>query len=68
MSAWRKIRTRWLKALIAYHRGKSEAYARPVIGSWKRDGYNIWLRAESLRHAIKANELQEKLALAGKSD
>ena len=68
MNTWQKMRTRWLKALIAYHRRKAAAYSRPVIGSWKRDGYNIWLRAESMRHAIKASELEEKLALAGKRD
>ena len=60
--AWHKIKTGWLKARIAYHRRQADSYgATPVMRSYKRDGYAIWMRNMSMRHAMKAHDLQRRL-------
>ena len=38
---------------------------KPVIRSFKRDNYEIWMRNMALRHAMKANALERRLLLAG---
>jgi len=59
---WHKIKTGWLKARIAYHRRQAGSYdAAPVLRSFKRDGYAIWMRNMSMRHAMKAHDLQRRL-------
>jgi hypothetical protein len=61
---WHKIKTSWLKARIAYHRRQADSYGTaPVIRSFKRDGYAIWMRNMSMRHAMKAHDLQRRLLL-----
>ena len=59
------LKTRWLKARIAYHRRQAETYSRPVVRSYRRDGYTTWLRNLALRHAMKASALERKLVIAG---
>jgi hypothetical protein len=62
---WQKIRTGWLKARIAYHRRQADSYGTaPVIRSFKRDGYAIWMRNMAMRHAMKAHDLQRRLLLS----
>ena len=41
MNTWQKIRTRWLKALIAYHR--RQAHGRPVSLLQARR-LRVWMR------------------------
>ena len=65
MLTWRKLRTHWLKARIAYHRRQAESYSKPVIRSFKRDGYQIWSQNMAMRHAMKAHDLERRLALVG---
>ena len=65
MITWHKIKTHWLRARIAYHRRQAESYNKPVIRSFKRDNYEIWMRNMALRHAMKANALERRLLLAG---
>lgn len=66
MKALNKLRTRWLQARIAYHRRKAHSYSAPaVVRSYKRDGYNVWLRNMALRHSMKAHALEQKLIGAG---
>ena len=56
------IRKAWLKARIAYHRRQAEAYGKPVVRSFKRDSYAIWTRTMAMRHAMKAQYLERRLA------
>jgi hypothetical protein len=59
---WQKIKTGCLKARIAYHRRQANSYGTaPVIRSFKRDGYAIWMRNMSMQHAMKAHDLQRRL-------
>jgi len=62
MVSWNKIRTAWLKARIAYHRNKAESYNKPVVRSFKRDGYGIWMRNMAMRHELKAHHLERQLS------
>jgi hypothetical protein len=62
MNTLHKLRTRWLQARIAYHRRKAHSYNLPVVRSYKRDGYNMWLRNMALRHSMKAHDLEQRLA------
>jgi len=63
---WHRIKTGWLKARIAYHRRQANSYGTaPVIRSFKRDGYAIWMRNMSMRHAMKAHDLQRRLLVSG---
>ena len=66
MITWQKIGTGLLKARIAYHRHQAESYSTaPVIRSFKRDGYAIWLRNMAMRHAMKAHDLERRLRHSG---
>ena len=66
MITLQKIRTAWLKARIAYHRRQANSYSKPVVRSFKRDNYEIWLHNEAMRHKMKAFALERELgALAG---
>ena len=63
---WQKVRTGILKARIAYHRSQAESYnTAPVIRSFKRDGYAIWMRNMAMRHAMKAHDLERRLRHPG---
>ena len=66
MITWHRIKTGWLKARIAYHRRQANSYGTaPVIRSFKRDGYAIWMRNMAMRHAMKAHDLQRRLLVPG---
>ena len=65
MITLQKIRTAWLKARIAYHRRQANAYSKPVVRSFKRDSYEIWMRNMAMRHAMRAHELERQLLLVG---
>ena len=65
MLTWHNLKTRWLKARIAYHRRQADAYSKPVIRSFKRDDYQIWMQNMAMRHAMKAHDLERRLAMAG---
>ena len=65
MPILRKLKTRWIKARIAYHRRQADSYSRPVIRSYRRERYHAWLRNMALRHTMKAHALERKLILAG---
>lgn len=64
MITLQKIKTAWLKARIAYHRRQANSYSRPVIRSFKRDNYEIWLHNEAMRHRMKAHALERELMIA----
>jgi hypothetical protein len=60
------LKTRWLKARIAYHRRKANSFNGPLVRTYKRDSYYIWMRNMAWRHAMKAHSLERKLlATAG---
>ena len=59
------IRTVWLKARIAYHRRQADAYSKPLVRSFKRDSYAIWTRNMAMRHTMKAQDLERRLAALG---
>ncbi len=65
MLTWQKIKSEWLKARIAYHRRQADSYSKPVIRSFKRDGYQIWSANMAMRHAMKAYDLERQLGGAG---
>jgi hypothetical protein len=53
------IKTRWIRARIAYHRRKAVSYNKPVeTRSFKRDSYQMWMRTMALRHSMKAAALE----------
>jgi hypothetical protein len=63
---WQRIKAKWLKARIAYHRAKAESYSKTQVRSHKRDDYGIWMRNMAMRHEIKAHNLERQLsAVAG---
>ena len=61
----RKIKMLWLSARIAYHRRQADSYSKPTIRSFKRDDYAIWMRNMSMRHTMKAQDLERQRLLAG---
>jgi hypothetical protein len=65
MNALMKLRTRWLQARIAYHRRKAHSYSVPVVRSYKRERYHMWLRSMALRHSMKAHDLERRLVVSG---
>lgn len=66
MITWHKIKIGWLKARIAHHRRKADSYGTaPVIRSFKRDGYAIWMQNMAMQHATKAHDLERRLRLLG---
>ena len=65
MLTWHKLKTHWLKARIAYHRRQADSYSKPVIRSFKRDGYQIWMQNMAMRHSMKAHDLERRLSVAG---
>ena len=67
MPVIKNVKTRWLKARIAYHRRQAETYSRPVARSFGRDSYVTWLRNLALRHSMKAQALERQLVIAGGS-
>ena len=58
-----RLKTAWLKARIAYHRHQANSYSKPVVRSFKRDHYEIWLHNEAMRHTMKAHALERELTL-----
>lgn len=63
MITWQQLKLRWLKARIAYHYRQAAAYNKPVVRSFKRDSYGIWMRNMAMRHAMKAHDLERRLVL-----
>ena len=61
MTTLEKLRIAWLRARIAYHRGQAAFCSQPIVRSYKRDAYLIWLRNVGLRHSMRARELEEQL-------
>jgi len=59
---WQRIKAEWLKARIAYHRGKAESYSKTQVRSHKRDDYGIWMRNMQMRHEMKAHHLERLLS------
>jgi len=65
---WHRIKLGWLKARIAYHRRQANSYGTaPVIRSFKRDGYAIWMRNMAMQHAMKGHDLERRLLLLERS-
>ena len=64
MISWRKLRTGWLKARIAYHRRQANSYSRHIARSFRRETYTVWTRNMALRHAMKAHDLERRLLAA----
>ena len=60
-----KFKARLLQVRIAYHRRKAHSYSVPVVRSYKRERYHLWLRNMALRHSMKANALERQLVIAG---
>ena len=60
-----KLKTRWLQARIAYHRRQAHSYSVPVVRSYKRERYHMWLRNMALRHSMKAHALERQLVISG---
>ena len=65
MITWTNLKAGWIKARIAYHRRQADSYSRPVVRSFKRDGYEIWMRNMAMRHSMKAHALERELLVAG---
>lgn len=65
MITWQTLKARWIKARIAYHRRQADSYSKPVVRSFKRDGYEIWMRNMAMRHAMKAHALERELLVGG---
>ena len=65
MITWQKLKASWIKARIAYHRRQADSYSKPVVRSFKRDGYEIWMRNMAMRHSMKAHALERRLLVAG---
>ena len=68
MITLQKIKTALLKARIAYHRRQAASYNKPVVRSFKRDGYEIWMRNMAHRHTVKAHALERELGSESNSD
>jgi ribosomal protein S21 len=66
MSTLRKLKREWIKARIAYHRRQADSYGRPVVRSYRRDRYHVWLRNMALRHMMKAHALERQLTIASR--
>ena len=65
MITWQNLKAGWIKARIAYHRRQADSYSKPVVRSFKRDGYEIWMRNMAMRHSMKAHALERQLLVAG---
>lgn len=65
MITWQNLKAGWIKARIAYHRRQADSYSKPVVRSFKRDGYEIWMRNMAMRHSMKAHALERELLVAG---
>jgi hypothetical protein len=62
---WQQLKAGWLKARIAYHRRQADSYSKPVVRSFRRDAYEIWMRNMAMRHAMKAHDLERRLLVPG---
>lgn len=62
---WQKLKLAMLKTRIAYHRRQVAAYSRPVVRSFRRETYIVWMRNRALRHSMKAHDLERELLLSG---
>ena len=65
MITWQNLKAGWIKARIAYHRRQADSYSKPVVRSFKRDGYEIWMRNMAMRHSMKAHALERQLLVVG---
>ena len=65
MITFQNLKASWIKARIAYHRRQADSYSKPVVRSFKRDGYEIWMRNMAMRHSMKAHALERELLVAG---
>ena len=65
MITLQNLKAGWIKARIAYHRRQADSYSQPVVRSFKRDGYEIWMRNMAMRHSMKAHALERELLVAG---
>ena len=65
MITFQNLKASWIKARIAYHRRQADSYSKPVVRSFKRDGYEIWMRNMAMRHSMKAHALERQLLVVG---
>ncbi len=62
MMTLHNLKTKWIKARIAYHRRRAHSYPRPTIQFVGRDPYRAWIQHMALRHLMQAHQLERELA------